>query len=87
MLDAAAFSQKERAWVVNYIRDKWQLEPKVAETVYEQWLSTLEPDGKININELQKYFDLAYASGQIPAPVRVAAATDYMLLDQVLAGK
>jgi NitT/TauT family transport system substrate-binding protein len=87
MLDAAAFCHRERAWVVNYIKNKWQLEPKVAETVYEQWLSTLTPDGKINVNELQEYFDLAYASRQIPAPVRVAAATDYTLLDQVLAGK
>jgi NitT/TauT family transport system substrate-binding protein len=87
MLDATAFCHRERAWVVNYIKDKWQLEPKVAETVYEQWLSSLAPDGKINVTELQEYFDLAYASRQIPAPVRVAAATDYTLLDQVLAGK
>jgi hypothetical protein len=87
MLDAGAFCHREKAWVVNYIRDKWQLEPKVAETVYNQWLSTLTPEGKISVNELQEYFDLAYASRQIPAPVRVAAATDYTLLDQVLAGK
>jgi len=87
MLDSMAFSRRERTWVVAYLRDKWKLEPKVGETVYEQWLSTLTPDGKIGIKELQEYFDLAYAQKQIPAPINVAAVTDYTLLDQVLAGK
>lgn len=87
MLDANAFSHKERNWVVNYIRDRWRIEHKIAETVYEQWLSTLTPDGKIGVKDMQEYFDLAYAQKQIPAPVNVAAVTDYTLLDQVLAGK
>ncbi len=87
MLDAFAFSQKERSWMIGYIRDQWKLEPTVAETVYEQWLATLTPDGKINLKDLQEYFDLAYAAKQIPAPIQVAAVTDYSLLDQVLAGK
>jgi ABC-type nitrate/sulfonate/bicarbonate transport system substrate-binding protein len=87
MLDAATFSRKEKLWVVNYIREKWQLEAKVAETVYQQWLSTLTLDGKISVKDLQEYFDLAYAQKQIPAPVNVAAVTDYTLLDEVLAGK
>jgi len=72
---------------VDYVKDKWKLEPKVAETVYTQWLSTLSADGKINLKDLQEYFDLAYAAKQIPAPVQVASVTDYTLLDQVLAGK
>ncbi|HYA30109.1 MAG TPA: hypothetical protein VEI95_14920, partial [Acidobacteriota bacterium] len=87
MLDANAFSQKERSWVVNYVRDRWRVEHRTAETVYEQWLSTLAQDGKIAIKDMQEYFDLAYAQKQIPAPVNVAAVTDYTLLDQVLAGK
>ncbi len=87
MLDANTFSHKERNWVVNYIRDRWRIEQKIAETVYQQWLSTLTADGKIAIKDMQEYFDLAYAQKQIPAPVNVAAVTDYTLLDQVLAGK
>ncbi len=87
MLDAAAFSRNDKTWVVNYIRDKWKLDQKVADKVYEQWLSTLTPDGKISIKDMQEYFDLAYASKQIPVAIQVAAATDYTLLDQVLAGK
>jgi len=87
MLDANTFSHEERAWVVNYIRDRWRIEQKIAETVYQQWLSTLTADGKIAIKDMQEYFDLAYAQKQIPAPVNVAAVTDYTLLDQVLAGK
>jgi hypothetical protein len=73
--------------MINYIRDKWKVEPKIAETVYEQWLGILTPDGKIAIKDMQEYFDLAYSQKQIPAPVNVAAVTDYTLIDQVLAGK
>ena len=87
MLDVAAFCRKERSWVVNYVKDRWKLEAKTAETAYEQWLSILTPDGKINVRDMQEYFDLAYSQKQIPAPINVAAVTDYSLLDQVLAGK
>lgn len=87
MLEAMAFSKKERAWVVRYLGEKWKLDQKVAETVYEQWLSILTPDGKVGIKDMQDYFDLAYAQKQIPAPIQVAAVTDYSLLDEVLAGK
>ena len=87
MLDAAAFCRKERTWMVNYIKDHWKLEQKTAETVYDQWLSILTPDGKISVKDMQEYFDLAYSQKQISAPINVAAVTDYSLLDQVLAGK
>jgi ABC-type nitrate/sulfonate/bicarbonate transport system substrate-binding protein len=87
MLDATAFCRKERTWVVNYIKDRWKVEQRTAETVYDQWLSILTPDGKINVKDMQEYFDLAYSQKQISAPINVAAVTDYSLLDQVLAGK
>lgn len=87
MLDAAAFCRNERNWVINYIKDRWKLDPKIAETVYSQWLSILTPDGKIAVKDMQEYFDLAYGQKQIPAPINVAAVTDYSLLDQVLVGK
>jgi ABC-type nitrate/sulfonate/bicarbonate transport system substrate-binding protein len=87
MLDANAFCRKERAWMVDYIKDRWKLEQKTAEIVYDQWLSILTPDGKISIKDMQEYFDLAYSQKQIPAPINVAAVNDYSLLDQVLAGK
>lgn len=87
MLDAHAFSQREKIWVINYIREKWRLEQKTAETVYEQWRAILQPDGKIPVKDMQEYFDLAYAQKQIAAPINVAAVTDYTLLDQVAAGK
>ena len=87
MLDASAFCRKEKTWVVNYIRDKWKVEQKTAETVYDQWLSILTPDGKIGIKDMQEYFDIAYAQKQIAAPINVAAVTDFSLIDQVLAGK
>jgi ABC-type nitrate/sulfonate/bicarbonate transport system substrate-binding protein len=87
MLDATNLARKDKLWVVSYIRDRWKVEAKVAETVYAQWLSILTPDGKIAIKDMQDYFDLAYSQKQIPAPINVAAVTDYSLLDEVLAGK
>ena len=87
LLEASAFCRKEKVWMVNYIRDKWKVEAKTAETVYEQWLSILTPDGKIGVKDMQEYFDLAYHQKQISAPINVAAVTDYTLIDQVLAGK
>lgn len=87
MLDANALARKDKPWMVNYIGDKWKVEPGVAETVYAQWLSILTADGKISIKDMQAYFDLAYSQKQISAPIDVAAVTDYSLLDQVLAEK
>jgi ABC-type nitrate/sulfonate/bicarbonate transport system substrate-binding protein len=87
MLDAAAFCRREKIWMAHYIRDNWQVDLKTAETVYEQWLSILTPDGKIAIKDMQEYFDLAFNQKQIPAPINVAAVTDFSLVDQVLAGK
>ena len=87
ILDATAFCRKERSWVINYIKDRWKVDGKTAETVYNQWLSILTPDGKISVKDMQEYFDLAYSQKQIPAPINVAAVTDYSLLEQVLAGK
>jgi NitT/TauT family transport system substrate-binding protein len=87
MLDATTLARKDKSWVLNYIRDRWKVEPRVAETVYDQWLSILTPDGKISVKDMQEYFDLAYSQKQISAPINVAAVTDYSLLDQVLAGK
>jgi ABC-type nitrate/sulfonate/bicarbonate transport system substrate-binding protein len=87
LLEASAFCRKEKAWLVNYIRDKWKIEAKTAEIVYEQWLSILTADGKIGVKDMQEYFDLAYNQKQIPAPINVATVTDFSLVDQVLAGK
>ena len=87
MIEANDLARKDKPWMVNYIGDKWKVEPRVAETVYGQWLSILTADGKISIKDMQAYFDLAYSQKQISAPINVAAVTDYSLLDQVLAGK
>ncbi|HWP23543.1 MAG TPA: ABC transporter substrate-binding protein [Candidatus Binatia bacterium] len=87
LLDAAAFCRKEKSWVVHYIQDRWKIEQKIAAKVYDQWLAILTPEGKIGVKDMQEYFDLAYSQKQIPAPINVAAVTDYTLLDQVLAGR
>lgn len=84
MMESMAFSQREKSWVVNFVRNKWKLDSKVAEEVYGQWLSTLATDGKISLTDLQEYFDLAYSYKQIPVQIQVKNVTDYTLLDQVL---
>jgi ABC-type nitrate/sulfonate/bicarbonate transport system substrate-binding protein len=84
MTETIAFTRREKAWTAGYIRDKWKIDGKIAETVYDQWLSTMATDGKINPKDFQEYFDVAYASKQIPAPVQFSAVMDYTLLDQVL---
>jgi ABC-type nitrate/sulfonate/bicarbonate transport system substrate-binding protein len=84
MLASLELGRREKTPVIAYLRDKWKLDAKTAEEVYGQWFSTLAIDGKIDLNEMQEYFDLAYSYNQIPAPVQVAAVTDYTLLDQVL---
>lgn len=84
MLESLEFSRSEKARMVAFIREKWKLDGKIAEEVYSQWLPTLAMDGKIEAKDTQEYFDLAYSYNQIPAPVQVAAVTDYTLLDQVL---
>lgn len=87
MLEANAFSLREKNWVTQYVRDKWQIEQKAAETVYEQWRAILTPEGRLAVKDMQESFDIAYAQKQIAAPVNVAAVTDFSLLEQVLAGK
>jgi NitT/TauT family transport system substrate-binding protein len=84
LLESLDFSRTEKARVVAFIREKWKLDGKIAEEVYGQWLPTLATNGKIEAKDTQEYFDLAYSYNQIPAPVQVAAVTDYTLLDQVL---
>jgi hypothetical protein len=78
------FNRKEKAWMVNYIQNKWQLTPKVAEESYRAWLNGFTLDGKIPIKDFQEIYDTAYASKLIPTPVPVQKVIDYTLLDEVL---
>jgi NitT/TauT family transport system substrate-binding protein len=83
-LEAMDFNRKERAWMVNYIQNKWKLTAKVAEESYRAWLNGFTSDGKIPIKDFQEIYDIAYASQLIPTPVPVQKVVDYTLLDEVL---
>ena len=83
-LEAMEFNRKEKAWMVNYIQNKWQLTPKVAEESYRVWLNGFTLDGKIPIKDFQEIYDTAYASKLIPTPVPVQKVIDYTFLDEVL---
>jgi ABC-type nitrate/sulfonate/bicarbonate transport system substrate-binding protein len=86
-LEAMEFNRKEKAWMVNYVQNKWKLSPKVAEESYRAWLNGFTSDGKIPIKDFQEIYDIAYASRLIPTPVPVQKVVDYTLLDEVLREK
>jgi hypothetical protein len=81
--EAMDFNRREKAWMVNYIQNKWKITPKVAEESYRSWLNGFTPDGKIPIKDLQDIYDQAYASQLIPTPVPATKVMDYSLTDEV----
>lgn len=83
-LEAMEFNRNEKAWMVNYIQNKWKLTPKVAEESYRVWLNGFTSDGKIPLKDFQEIYDTAYASKLIPTPVPVQKVIDYTFLDEVL---
>jgi NitT/TauT family transport system substrate-binding protein len=83
-LEAMDFNRKEKAWMVNYIQNKWKVAPQVAEESYKAWLNGFTADGKVALKDLQEIYDQAYAAQLIPTPVTVAKVMDYSLLDEVL---
>jgi hypothetical protein len=61
-----------------------EVDGKTAETVYDQWLSILTPDGKISVKDMQEYFDLAYSQNRFRAD-QCCRGDGLSLLEQVLA--
>lgn len=82
--DSMDFNRREKAWMVNYIRNKWKVSAKVAEESYRLWLNGFTADGKIPIKDFQEIYDQAYQSKLIPTPVPAAKVMDYSLTDEVL---
>jgi ABC-type nitrate/sulfonate/bicarbonate transport system substrate-binding protein len=81
--EAMDFNRREKAWMTNYIQNKWKVPAKVAEESYKLWLNGFTVDGKIPIKDLQEIYDQAYASKLIPTPVPAALVMDYSLADEV----
>ena len=82
--DAMDFNRREKAWMVKYIQNKWNVSAKVAEESYRLWLNGFTADGKIPIKDFQEIYDQAYESKLIPTPVPAAKVMDYTLTDEVL---
>jgi NitT/TauT family transport system substrate-binding protein len=82
--DAMEFNRREKAWMVKYIQNKWNVSAKVAEESYRLWLNGFTADGKIPIKDFQEIYDQAYESKLIPTPVPAAKVMDYTLTDEVL---
>ena len=85
--EAMDFNRKEKAWMVNYIQNKWKIPQKVAEESYRAWLNGFTTDGKIPIKEFQEIYDQAYEAKLIPTPVPAAKVMDYSLTDEVFKEK
>lgn len=85
--EAMEFNRREKAWMVNYIQNKWKLAPKVAEESYRVWLNGFTSDGKIPLKELQDIYDEAFTAKLIPSAVPVAKVMDYSWVDEVLKEK
>jgi NitT/TauT family transport system substrate-binding protein len=82
--EAMEFNRREKAWMVNYIQNKWKLTPKVAEESYRVWLNGFTADGKIPLKDLQEIYDEALNAKLIPSAVPVAKVMDYTWVDDVL---
>jgi NitT/TauT family transport system substrate-binding protein len=82
--DAMDFNRREKAWMVKYIQNKWNVSAKVAEESYRLWLNGFTADGKIPIKDFQEIYDQAYEAKLIPTPVPAAKVMDYTLTDEVL---
>lgn len=82
--EAMDFNRREKAWMVNYIQNKWKVSPKVAEESYKSWLNGFTADGKIALKDFQEIYDAAYAAQLIPTPVPVQKVVDYSFVDDVL---
>ncbi|HEX5020907.1 MAG TPA: ABC transporter substrate-binding protein [Candidatus Binatia bacterium] len=85
--EAMEFNRKEKSWMVNYIRNKWNLSAKVAEESYRVWLNGFTSDGKIPLKDLQDIYDEALGAKLIPSAVPVAKVMDYSYVDEVLKEK
>jgi NitT/TauT family transport system substrate-binding protein len=84
MLDALGSIEKDRQAVTAFIQRRWKLDPKLAGQSYQSILPTIAPNGRMNIEDVQSFLDVAFENNQLPQKASSRNLIDYAPLDQVL---
>lgn len=84
LLESLRYIDNEKPWVISYIERRWKLTPKLAAEAYSLVLPTLAMDGKVGLDHVQEFLDVAYESRQIQQKAESRSLMDYALLDETL---
>jgi NitT/TauT family transport system substrate-binding protein len=84
LLDSLDFVRTEKAKVTAYMQQKWKLDSKLSDSIYQELLPGFSADGKIDPDVLK--ISLAEAQQQMknPHPIRATSIIDYTILNEVL---
>ncbi len=63
--------------MIDYIKRTWKLSTDVAEQTYKEFLPFLPKDGKISLEAVQEYLDVAFKTNQLPRHVDVKTVVDF----------
>ena len=84
MLDTLRSIEKDRQRVTGFIQQRWKIDPKLAEESYKSILPTVAPNGRMSLEEVQGFLDIAFENNQLPQKANSRTIMDYTLLDEVL---
>jgi ABC-type nitrate/sulfonate/bicarbonate transport system substrate-binding protein len=84
LLDAQALISSDNSPVSGYIQRQWKLSPQLAQDTLRQVTSTLVPNGRMPLEDVQEFLDAAYENGQIQQRATAKTLIDYGPLDDVL---
>jgi ABC-type nitrate/sulfonate/bicarbonate transport system substrate-binding protein len=84
MLDALRSIEKDRAAVTGFIQRRWKLDPKLAEESYQFIVPTLAPNGRMSLEEVQGFLDIAFENNQLSQKANSRSIVDYSVLDELL---
>jgi ABC-type nitrate/sulfonate/bicarbonate transport system substrate-binding protein len=84
MLDALASIERDAAAVTQFIQRRWKLDPKLAGESYRLIVPTLAPNGRMSLEEVQGFLDVAFENNQISQKASSRSVMDYSVLDELL---
>jgi ABC-type nitrate/sulfonate/bicarbonate transport system substrate-binding protein len=86
-LRAMNFMRENRGDSIATIVRELGMDPESAAKGYEQIVSLMSEDGRVNAAGVQFLIDLARQTQKIPKPLLAGQMIDHSLLEEVLAGK
>jgi ABC-type nitrate/sulfonate/bicarbonate transport system substrate-binding protein len=84
LLDAQALISSDNSPASAYVQRQWKLSPQLAQDTLRQVTSTLVPNGRMPLEDVQEFLDAAYENGQIQQRATAKTLIDYGPLDDVL---